>query len=203
MRDAIHFTTPIVHHFNPSSRSYFLCFVLNPPCKSVLLKFVSLYFFLFGSSTVLFSHVIVGPLQKDELGWDDQVINLAATAAAQAASTTGEGQNIDERLHALVRRSRVMVFIKGSPSYPRCGFSAKLIAILADKTCKNYGYFDVLSDEAVRQGLKKFSQWPTYPQLYIDGDLIGGLDVVRELDEEGELEELLVAAASSGNNGQN
>lgn len=104
---------------------------------------------------------------------------------------------MDERLGALVRRSRVMVFIKGTPSEPRCGFSAKLIAILAGKNCKDYGYFDVLSDETVRQGLKTYSQWPTFPQLYIDGELIGGLDIVRELEEEGELEEKLVAAADS------
>lgn len=87
---------------------------------------------------------------------------------------------------ALVNRAPVMVFMKGSPSEPRCGFSRTLIEIL-NATGIKYETFDILSDDNVRQGLKKFSNWPTYPQVYVKGDLIGGLDIVKELKESGDL----------------
>ena len=83
-----------------------------------------------------------------------------------------------------------MIFMKGVPSAPRCGFSKKICAIL-DSYNAPYGAFDVLTDEEVRQGLKEYSDWPTYPQLYVDGELVGGLDIVQEMVDDGELEKLL------------
>lgn len=68
----------------------------------------------------------------------------------------------------------------GSPVEPKCGFSAKMIDILREQGV-SFDYFDILSDEEVRQGLKQYSNWPTYPQLYVRGQLIGGLDIVKEM----------------------
>jgi Grx4 family monothiol glutaredoxin len=99
-------------------------------------------------------------------------------------------ENIDERLKNLINSQPVMVFIKGTPSVPQCGFSRELIEILGELNC-SYGSFDILSDESVRQGLKKYSNWPTYPQVYIHGELIGGLDIVKELVASGEIQEML------------
>lgn len=92
-------------------------------------------------------------------------------------------------LKALTRRSPVMVFMKGTPSEPECGFSRTLIGLLNSHGFQ-YDTFDILTNDQVRQGLKKFSNWPTYPQLYIKGELIGGLDIVKELADEDELESL-------------
>ena len=100
--------------------------------------------------------------------------------------------SLNDRLKELVNRSKVMVFIKGSPAAPRCGFTRQLIEILDSRGIK-YGSFDILSDEEVRQGLKTFSNWPTYPQLYVNGTLIGGLDIVKDLIASGELEDTLNA----------
>ena len=79
-----------------------------------------------------------------------------------------------------------MIFMKGNRDEPRCGFSRTLIGIL-NETGLDYETFDIFSDEDVRQGLKKFSNWPTYPQVYVKGDLVGGLDIIKELQESDEL----------------
>lgn len=83
-----------------------------------------------------------------------------------------------------------MLFMKGTPSQPRCGFSKTIIEILTTYKC-DYGTFNILADDQVRQGLKEFVSWPTYPMLFVNGELVGGLDIVKELDESGELKELL------------
>ncbi|XP_059472066.1 glutaredoxin-3 [Neocloeon triangulifer] len=88
----------------------------------------------------------------------------------------------------LVNKAPVLLFMKGDPKEPRCGFSRQIVAIL-DGICANYSTFDILKDEDVRQGLKTFAEWPTYPQLWVKGELIGGLDIVREMLESGELQE--------------
>ncbi|GAX14099.1 hypothetical protein FisN_8Hh064 [Fistulifera solaris] len=108
----------------------------------------------------------------------------------QLASTTAP--SLQERLAALVKRHRVMLFMKGLPSAPRCGFSRQIVQLL-DEEHISYDSFDILQDDQVREGLKKFSDWPTYPQLYVDGELVGGLDIVTELKEEsgGSLKEAL------------
>lgn len=95
----------------------------------------------------------------------------------------------ENKYHQLINRARVMIFIKGTPTQPQCGFSRKLVEIL-DTEGFDYDYFDILSDDSVRQGLKKYSNWPTFPQLYVNGELIGGLDIVQQLQEDGELADL-------------
>jgi len=93
-------------------------------------------------------------------------------------------------LRDLISHAPIMLFMKGSPTSPRCGFSRQICEIL--KAAKvDYSSFDILENEEVRKGLKEYSKWPTYPQLYANGQLLGGLDVVRELAEAGELSTLL------------
>ena len=71
----------------------------------------------------------------------------------------------------------VVLFMKGTPETPQCGFSRQMVAILRERSVK-YGFFNILADDEVRQGLKEFADWPTYPQLWVDGELVGGLDIV-------------------------
>jgi len=105
--------------------------------------------------------------------------------AAEAVKT------LDDRLRELVNRSKVMLFMKGLPSQPRCGFSRQICEILNEQGIA-FDAFDILGDDEVRQGLKTFSDWPTFPQVYVDGDLIGGLDIVKEMVESDELKDLFV-----------
>lgn len=97
---------------------------------------------------------------------------------------------LEDRLKKLINQAPCMLFMKGNPEQPRCGFSRTIVSIL-DSYKTNYQTFDILKDQEVREGLKKFINWPTYPQLYINGDLIGGLDIVKEMSESGELEIML------------
>jgi Grx4 family monothiol glutaredoxin len=93
---------------------------------------------------------------------------------------------LEERLKELINSFKVMVFMKGSPQEPKCGFSRAVCTVL-DETGVEYKTFDITKDDDVRLGLKEFSNWPTYPQLYVNGELVGGLDIVKELKESGEL----------------
>ena len=107
-------------------------------------------------------------------------------------SSAKDANSLNDRLKALVRRSPIMLFIKGDRDTPRCGFTRQLLQIVQSLNVE-FDTFDILSDEEVRQGLKSFSNWPTYPQVYVNGSLIGGLDIVKELHELGELEDTLRA----------
>jgi len=95
-------------------------------------------------------------------------------------------KDLNERLSELVNSAPVMLFMKGTPTAPQCGFSRKIVDILNQNSVQ-YKSFDILNDEEVRQGLKALSNWPTYPQLYSKGKLMGGLDIVKELAEEDQL----------------
>lgn len=92
---------------------------------------------------------------------------------------------LQKRLDDLISQNSVMLFIKGTPEAPECGFSAKAMKILIDADIY-FEYFNILSDEEVRQGLKEYKNWPTYPQLYINSELIGWIDIMTEMYEEGE-----------------
>jgi len=98
--------------------------------------------------------------------------------------------DVQQTIEGLVKSNKVMLFMKGSPEAPRCGFSATVVGILG-QYLPDYATFDVLSDQSVREGIKEFSDWPTIPQLYVDGEFVGGCDIVREMDESGELVEAL------------
>ncbi|MEG3087351.1 Grx4 family monothiol glutaredoxin [Sphingomonas sp. PB4P5] len=90
------------------------------------------------------------------------------------------------RIAAMVAQSDVLLFMKGSPLFPQCGFSSRAIAILDHLNAK-YDSVDVLQDQGVRQGIKEFSDWPTIPQLYVKGEFVGGSDIMMEMYESGEL----------------
>lgn len=121
---------------------------------------------------------------------------VANTSVAAGGSNTApvSAPSLDVRLRSLTSQSPVVLFMKGSPDEPRCGFSRQAIELLRDEKI-SFTTFDILGDEEVRQGLKKFSNWPTYPQLYADGKLLGGLDIMKELKEEDELRSSLPATA--------
>lgn len=95
-----------------------------------------------------------------------------------------------ERLSSLVQSNQVFVFMKGTREAPQCGFSATVVQIL-DSIVPDYSTLDVLSDPEVRSGIKEFSEWPTIPQLYIDGEFAGGCDIVGEMYQSGELHQAL------------
>ena len=84
----------------------------------------------------------------------------------------------------------VVLFMKGTPVFPQCGFSSMVVQVLSHIGVKFKG-IDVLADDSVRNGIKEFSNWPTIPQLYVKGDFVGGCDIIREMYENGELKELL------------
>jgi len=97
---------------------------------------------------------------------------------------------LNERLKKLVSSSPLMLFMKGTPDEPKCGFSTQMVGILNDHGIR-FGSFNILNDNTVRQALKEYSNWPTYPQLYHHGELLGGLDIIKEMAENGELKELM------------
>lgn len=96
------------------------------------------------------------------------------------------------RIADLVGKSDVLLFMKGSPLFPQCGFSSRAVAILQHIGVE-FDSVDVLQDQAVRQGIKAFSDWPTIPQLYVKGEFVGGSDIMMEMYESGELAELMTA----------
>ncbi|MEQ8699909.1 MAG: Grx4 family monothiol glutaredoxin [Bauldia litoralis] len=97
---------------------------------------------------------------------------------------------VQELIQKDISENDVVVFMKGSPVFPQCGFSAAVVQILSHMGVKFKGV-DVLQDGDLRNGIKEFSQWPTIPQLYVKGEFVGGCDIVREMFESGELETFL------------
>jgi monothiol glutaredoxin len=100
------------------------------------------------------------------------------------------------KLAKLIESDRVVLFMKGDRSYPQCGFSARVVQIL-DSLLPKYTTVDVLRAPDVREGIKEFSSWPTIPQLYVDGEFLGGCDIVSELYASGELQQKLEGATTS------
>ena len=95
-----------------------------------------------------------------------------------------------ERIKQDITDNQVVLFMKGTPVFPQCGFSAAVVQILTHLGVKFKGV-DVLADPSIRQGIKDFSSWPTIPQLYVKGEFVGGCDIVREMFEAGELQDFL------------
>jgi len=123
-------------------------------------------------------------IDGDLIGGLDIIKEMVEAGELQTMIPTKE--DLDDKLKKLVNKAPVMVFMKGDPQTPKCGFSRQLMEILHE-TKLGFETFDILSDEEVRQGLKKFSNWPTYPQVYVKGELVGGLDIIKEIKEAGEL----------------
>jgi len=97
------------------------------------------------------------------------------------------------QIEEMVKKNKILIFMKGTPSLPMCGFSAATIQVF-DALDVPYETVDVLEDPVVREGVKRYSKWPTIPQVYINGEFIGGCDIVREMYASGELEPLVHAA---------
>jgi monothiol glutaredoxin len=97
---------------------------------------------------------------------------------------------INQKIKDLVNSNKIFLFMKGTPQAPECGFSMQVTQILQNLQLE-FGSFDVLSDETIRQGVKDYSAWPTIPQLYISGKFVGGCDIVNQLAASGELQKLL------------
>jgi monothiol glutaredoxin len=101
--------------------------------------------------------------------------------------------DIQQKIGELVGQNDIVLFMKGSPLFPQCGFSSRAIAIL-DHLDVKYETVDVLADQEIRQGIKQYSDWPTVPQLYVRGEFVGGSDIMMEMFESGELKQLVAAA---------
>ncbi len=98
--------------------------------------------------------------------------------------------SVQEKLKEVIKSNEVVLFMKGTPDFPQCGFSGRTSQIL--KACDApFASVDVLADDSVRQGIKEYSKWPTVPQLYVRGEFIGGCDIMTELYENGELQKIL------------
>ena len=95
-----------------------------------------------------------------------------------------------DRISSEVRDNEVVLYMKGTPVFPQCGFSAAVVQILSQAGVK-FKAVDVLKDPEIRQGIKEFSNWPTIPQLYVKGEFVGGCDIIKEMHEQGELETFL------------
>ena len=94
------------------------------------------------------------------------------------------------RIETLLAQHKVVLFMKGNPQAPQCGFSAKAVGILGGLV-PGFGHVDVLADPEIREGIKVFGQWPTIPQLYVDGEFLGGSDIMTEMYQSGELQQVL------------
>lgn len=98
--------------------------------------------------------------------------------------------DVKSRIEDILGNDRIVLFMKGSPSFPQCGFSARAVAILRELGAK-FSSVNVLEDEPIRQGIKEYGNWPTIPQLYVDKQLVGGSDIMMEMFESGELKGLI------------
>ena len=98
---------------------------------------------------------------------------------------------VQSAIKATIDANPVVLFMKGTPQFPQCGFSALAVQVLNACGVKDFGSFNVLSDQAIREGIKQYANWPTIPQLYINGEFVGGSDIMREMYQSGELQKLL------------
>eukprot|EP00069_Balaena_mysticetus_P004623 bmy_17524T0 len=107
----------------------------------------------------------------------------------RAVSSGGSGSS--EHLDALVKKDRVVVFLKGTPEQPQCGFSNAVVQILRLHGVRDYAAYNVLDDPQLRQGIKDYSNWPTIPQVYLNGEFVGGCDILLQMHQNGDLVEEL------------
>ena len=105
--------------------------------------------------------------------------------------------SVQDTIRDQVTSHRVVLYMKGTPQFPQCGFSATVAEILKRCGVTDYYTVDVLEDPDIRQGIKEFAKWPTIPQLYVDGEFVGGCDIIKEMFQAGELQPLLVKTTAS------
>ena len=102
--------------------------------------------------------------------------------------------NVQDKIREQVQGHRVVLYMKGTPQFPQCGFSATATEILKRCGASDFFSVNVLADDDIRQGIKAYANWPTIPQLYVDGEFVGGCDIMREMYQSGELQTLLSKA---------
>ncbi len=103
--------------------------------------------------------------------------------------------SIEEKIKEQIKNNNILLYMKGSPYEPKCGFSAKTVQALIDCGAE-FSYVDILDNQEIRQALPNISDWPTFPQLFVSGELIGGCDIITEMHEAGELQAVIEEAAS-------
>ena len=103
--------------------------------------------------------------------------------------------DVNKRIEEQLASHDILLYMKGTPDFPQCGFSGQAVAAL-NAIGKPYAFVNIFEDEEIRQGLKEYSNWPTFPQLYVKGELIGGSDIVVEMYHSGELKKLLEESAA-------
>lgn len=104
--------------------------------------------------------------------------------------------NVPEKIRNQTTENPVVLYMKGTPQFPQCGFSGATVQLLKACGVQDFASVDVLADSEIRAGIKAYSNWPTVPQLYIKGEFVGGADIVREMYEQGELQKLIDSAVS-------
>lgn len=121
-----------------------------------------------------------------------QILNkdISQTTEINAAAVAGDTV---ERIETILKSSKTVLFMKGNSEMPQCGFSANTVAILKHLG-QSFSTFDILQDPDIRQGLKEYSNWPTFPQLYHAGKLVGGNDIITEMYESGDLQKMFTPA---------
>jgi monothiol glutaredoxin len=105
--------------------------------------------------------------------------------------------DVTEKIQSAINSSKIVLFMKGNRSFPQCGFSAATVEIF-EQLGAPYETVDVLADMEIREGIKRWSNWPTIPQVYINGKFVGGCDIIREMYENGELEPMVKQALGAG-----
>jgi monothiol glutaredoxin len=98
--------------------------------------------------------------------------------------------SVQETIREQVTKNKVMLYMKGSPDFPQCGFSSRAVQLLRACGVQDFGSVDVLQEPDIRQGIKEFANWPTIPQLYVNGEFVGGSDIMIEMYQSGELQKL-------------
>lgn len=102
--------------------------------------------------------------------------------------------NVQEKIRNQVTENSIVLYMKGTPQFPQCGFSGATVQILKACGVQDFATVDVLADPEIRDGIKVYSNWPTVPQLYINGEFVGGADIVRDMHQQGELQKLINSA---------
>ena len=103
--------------------------------------------------------------------------------------------NIQEKIRNQVTENSIVLYMKGTPQFPQCGFSGATVQLIKDCGVQDFTAVDVLADPEIRDGIKAYSNWPTVPQLYVMSELVGGADIVRDMHQQGELQKLIDSAA--------
>ena len=132
----------------------------------------------FKDKTLLEQHQMIIDLLQDEMREKIHALQIK----------TAVPDPLFEKFQDLIHSAKIFLFMKGNPQAPKCGFSARVVKLLGSHEFKS---FDILEDEEMREAIKRFSNWPTFPQLYVHGKLVGGCDIITELAEKGELEKIL------------